>query len=628
MGHFFRSLEIARALNGHEVVMVTGGPEAPADFPPHVRHEQLPGLRMDENFSTLLPTEDQEGRDLDDIRQERVQRLLQLLHEFKPQTFMVELFPFGRRQFSFELIPALEAARSGQFGHCRTVCSLRDILVEKRNREKYENRVLRVLNPLFDLVMVHSDPDLIALGRTFSRMERITPPITYTGYVAQASRPEAGEALRTEMGLAAGEKLLVASAGSGSVGGDLLQGALRGAILAGQHRSLRLCLFTGPLLEEALFQSLCREAAPHPWIRVARFTRRFPAYLAAADLSISLGGYNTVMNLLASRTFGLVLPFSQNREQGMRAELLQECGLLRVLRPDDLDGESLAGLILDGLQQHPTEVRVNLQGARQTARCLESLEQPKQRGAVRHTVCQPCRDGNAPKELLENFFSKLRSLRSRYPDAHIHFRADDVAVPGGNIQRLLELFLELEHPLMLAAVPAWLRADRWHELQRMSRGSALFTWGQHGWRHANHEPCGKKCEFGPARLPKHKHLDLLKGRDRLAAIMGKDFTPIFTPPWNRMDQDSLELLPKLGFRGVSADTKLRPRSAYVRDSMAFLPVHVDLHTRQENTPQEALRGILQDFSNALPLGECGVMLHHQRMNPAAFLFLQRLLQAI
>ena len=168
---------------------------------------------------------------------------------------------------------------------------------------------------------------------------------------------------------------------------------------------------------------------------------------------------------------------------------------------------------------------------------------------------------------------------------------------------------------MLAAVPAWLRADRWHELQRMSRGSALFTWGQHGWRHANHEPCGKKCEFGPARLPKHKHLDLLKGRDRLAAIMGKDFTPIFTPPWNRMDQDSLELLPKLGFRGVSADTKLRPRSAYVRDSMAFLPVHVDLHTRQENTPQEALRGILQDFSNALPLGECGVMLHHQRMNP-------------
>ena len=301
MGHFFRSLEIARALNGHKVVMVTGGPEAPADFPPHVRHEQLPGLRMDETFSTLLPTEDQEGRDLDDIRQERVQRLLQLLYEFKPQTFMVELFPFGRRQFSFELIPALEAARSGQFGHCRTVCSLRDILVEKRNREKYENRVLRVLNPLFDLVMVHSDPDLIALGRTFSRMERITPPITYTGYVAQASRPEAGEALRTEMGLAAGEKLLVASAGSGSVGGDLLQGALRGAILAGQRRSLRLCLFTGPLLEEELFQSLCREAAPHPWIRVARFTRRFPAYLAAADLSVSLGGYNTVMNLLASR---------------------------------------------------------------------------------------------------------------------------------------------------------------------------------------------------------------------------------------------------------------------------------------------------------------------------------------
>ena len=53
-----------------------------------------------------------------------------------------------------------------------------------------------------------------------------------------------------------------------------------------------------------------------------RFTNEFLSFLAAADLSISMAGYNTCMNVLAAGVTALVWPFGQNREQRLRGEKL------------------------------------------------------------------------------------------------------------------------------------------------------------------------------------------------------------------------------------------------------------------------------------------------------------------
>jgi predicted glycosyltransferase len=62
----------------------------------------------------------------------------------------------------------------------------------------------------------------------------------------------------------------------------------------------------------------------------------------AADLSISMAGYNTTMNLLACRTPGLLLPFDQNREQRMRLEALVAGGYLQLLEERELEVVALA----------------------------------------------------------------------------------------------------------------------------------------------------------------------------------------------------------------------------------------------------------------------------------------------
>jgi predicted glycosyltransferase len=103
------------------------------------------------------------------------------------------------------------------------------------------------------------------------------------------------------------------------------------------------------------------------------FSPDFLAELLAADLSISMAGYNTCMDLLNTGIKALVYPFRQNREQGLRAGKLESLNLVRVIR--DLDPVSLAHTIAQALASPhaPTNLHVNLAGARNTAAILDEF---------------------------------------------------------------------------------------------------------------------------------------------------------------------------------------------------------------------------------------------------------------
>jgi Predicted glycosyl transferase len=123
-------------------------------------------------------------RDLESTWSEREALLLDIFHAVNPDVILVEMFPFGRKRFAREILPILEANRQ-RVRPAVTLCSLRDILVEKEDQAKFERNVLKWLNPYFDGVLVHSDPALIRLEQTFSRVADIACPVWYTGYVAQ-----------------------------------------------------------------------------------------------------------------------------------------------------------------------------------------------------------------------------------------------------------------------------------------------------------------------------------------------------------------------------------------------------------------------------------------------------------
>jgi predicted glycosyltransferase len=371
IGHYFRSLEIARALHRHQLVFVSGGPPVGAVLPSHVSEYVLPGLQMDSGFSTLFPTE--ENRSLEEVQEERTNLLYSLFEKTAPDLFVVELYPFGRKRFHFELLPILEAIHRGDFGSTRVVCSLRDILVEKKDRDFYERRVLEILNKYFGALLVHADATLVSLNETFARTADIKIPVVYTGYVTARPGGDAGRSIKKRLELKENEPLIVASAGGGRVGADLLRAVLDAQARLAESRQLRLCVFTGPFMAEGDFSDLKGKAASVPGVQLARFTTDFLSFLAAADLSISMAGYNTCMNILAARVPSLVWPFAQNREQRLRAEKLAALGGLTLLNQKDLEPTRLVVLMEKALMAGRGSVKptVNLAGAEVTARWLE-----------------------------------------------------------------------------------------------------------------------------------------------------------------------------------------------------------------------------------------------------------------
>ncbi|MFW2366446.1 MAG: hypothetical protein ACN4GW_08510 [Desulforhopalus sp.] len=155
--------------------------------------------------------------------------------------------------------------------------------------------------------------------------------------------------------------------------------------------------------------------------------------------------------------------------------------------------------------------------------------------------------------------------------------------------------------------------------------SSQWCWHQHGRLHRNFEQTGRKQEFGPARCSREifRHLD--KGRSRMQGLLGDDFTPVFTPPWNRCSSETLQALVELNFKAVSRNsTALPPPPPGLPD----FQVNVDLHTRKEDVPELALTNILDELEQGLGSGICGVMIHHQRMTEPAFGFLDQLLSQL
>ncbi|MBW2411682.1 MAG: glycosyl transferase [Deltaproteobacteria bacterium] len=369
IGHLFRAIEICKALAGHDVILITGGPRIEKTLPDHIREFRLPALQMDHEFKGLYGTDPHVT--LERLKERRQSLLLSFFKEETPDIFIVELYPFGRKAFRYELDPVLEAIRTGSVPDCGVICSVRDILVEKEDQEKHELRAATTLNEYFNAVLVHADPNLVELGETFFHLDAIAIPIIYTGYIAPKPEAEGRHSLRDRLGISPDDILIVASAGGGSVGKPLLESVVRAFKLLEIKNTKQLIVFAGPFLDEASYLEL--QQLGGDGISIEKFAPDFMSYLAAADLSVSMGGYNTSMNILAANVPALIWPFTENQEQRMRAASLAGKAAVRVLEDQDLEPHRLTGIMEQMiLQRIPDAAGIDLDGAENTARWIET----------------------------------------------------------------------------------------------------------------------------------------------------------------------------------------------------------------------------------------------------------------
>jgi predicted glycosyltransferase len=381
IGHFVRSRQLLFALRDFDALFLYGGEFVPDfDLPAWVEAVYLPAIKSDASFERLYAVDD--SYSLPEIQARRKEMLLAAFDRFAPDVLLIELFPFGRRKFNFELLPLLAHARATR-PEVKMVCSLRDILVSRPDQARYEAEVCALMNQYFDLLLIHADPRLQRLEETFGNVSGINCAIRYTGYVGQTivrHDENVGQTLvRSGSGQTKVCPTFLVSVGAGRVGSELIYCALDAdKRLTGPRR---LHILTGPHMRVEEFQCLRQRAEGRSYITIERHTTQFLTLLRQADLSISMAGYNTCMDILSAGVRALVWPFTEheNGEQMMRARKLERLGYVNLLDPAKLDPDYMAAEIVRCLDL-PTpapSVALDLQGAPRTAELLTSLLEGK-----------------------------------------------------------------------------------------------------------------------------------------------------------------------------------------------------------------------------------------------------------
>ncbi len=372
IGHLRRAVTLANALAAHglEVTLASGGFAVPDLELRGVRLVQLPSVGSgDCGFKSLV---DANGVPIDAAwKARRRDMLLEAWRACESHALVVELFPFGRRQMRFELVPLLEAA-SGARHRPVIASSVRDVLGGGQNDPARQDEMLAVFEKYFDRLLVHGDPALIALGRTFRHAGRISDKLHYTGYVVE---PESCSAVTSGGDAMAGTGEVLVSAGGGAVGRRLLETAIRARPLSGlANRTWRILVGVNAGAPEMDALSGLAAATGEGRVVVERARPDFVRMLRNCELSVSQGGYNTVMEILQAGARSVVVPFAggAETEQTLRTRLLADRGMLEMVEESTLDPGTLAAAV-DCAAARPrrTAEGIDLGGARRTATLLE-----------------------------------------------------------------------------------------------------------------------------------------------------------------------------------------------------------------------------------------------------------------
>jgi hypothetical protein len=194
------------------------------------------------------------------------------------------------------------------------------------------------------------------------------------------------------------EPLVLITPGGGEDGELLVTTALRALSRLAPRRVPRAHIVCGPEMAEPRRAAIRGQAARLPGVTVQDFSDDMMSLLAAADVVLAMGGYNTVCELLTLRRRAVLVPrIRPGVEQCIRAERMAAQGLVRMVHPDALTPQVLGAALqaeLDAVaaQQEPPKLK-RLDGlARVTEAVFELMDLPL---AVRprspRPMCRPVR---------------------------------------------------------------------------------------------------------------------------------------------------------------------------------------------------------------------------------------------
>lgn len=373
LGHMRRNSNIAARLVQEvpdlNVLMVVGCPVGLIfDLPPRVDFMKLPSIAKvarDTWESGKLSISKDLTREL---RANLIQRAVEI---FQPDLFLVDHVPAG---VWGELLPTLDFMRRQQ-RQTKTVLGLREILdtPEILRKSWADQGIYDVLDRYYDDILIYGNRDIYDTAREYGLDTQCGVGARYCGYLSSEQLPQRSAATRAEVGFDK-DRLIVVTAGGGLDAYPFMancMGALEGLQPAERPAAV---FITGPLMKAEERADLERRAGGLP-VRVLNCVPNLADYLQAADLVVTMGGYNTLVESVRMGRPTLVIPRKgPSAEQQTRSRVFSEFGLVRSMSPDDVTPMRLADLILECLNSpQPPRVSLGINGVAEAVRNLKGL---------------------------------------------------------------------------------------------------------------------------------------------------------------------------------------------------------------------------------------------------------------
>jgi predicted glycosyltransferase len=378
LGHVKRSLNIIRALAQRvpdaAILLITGCPalHAVKDLPPNAdcvkiptivktgsKDSQPPHLSLSVFETTLL----------------RTRIVKETVLAFSPDVFIVDNFPLGSQA---ELLPVLQALEPL---HTKAVLGLRDILdaPDVVQGDWKRQGIYDVLERYYDKILIYGLKSIFDAAKNYALGPCIAKKLRYCGFLTNTGplncRPSE---IRNQLGV--NGSFVLATGGGGGDAYPLLSTFIKSMR---KLKGVDSVIFTGPLMGRSDRDKLISESKSSPAIIIREFVPDLRPYMNAADVVVTMCGYNMAGEILAYKPQAIVVPRTWKygehakrnntkleKEQIFRARTLERFGFIHLIEPGDLNAQNLSNKISQLLEspKKKSRKRINVRGVENAAR--------------------------------------------------------------------------------------------------------------------------------------------------------------------------------------------------------------------------------------------------------------------
>lgn len=377
LGHIRRSLSIARQLARDFPsvwqLLITGSAQAHSfEKPERLDYVKLPTVSKSLSGIYASQSEVVSVKSLIAIREEMI---FSAVKHYQADLLLVDKSPAGMQG---EMSRSLKFLKS-EHPKTKLVLGMRDIEDDGLVVQKEWRRagVYNLLSEVYDAILLYGCRHIYDPVYEYNLSDRTAKKIIPCGYVGREAAQRPAQEIRQELAMKT-DTLIVVMVGGGGDGFRILSAYLE--MLSSYQSSVNFdsLVVTGPLMpnEDSLrLEGYKTKGLP---LTLINFASDIMSYLSAADLIISMGGYNSFCEILSLNKRAIIIPRVKPRlEQLIRAQRFSALGVVHMLHPDELSPKRLwkeiNSVMSGGNPVHPKDAGVVLDGEVNASRAIGQL---------------------------------------------------------------------------------------------------------------------------------------------------------------------------------------------------------------------------------------------------------------